>query len=390
MVPAVRSTLDVALWMLLRAESASEHLQPQKLQRLLYLAQAHYAGEHEGAKLLPATFLATDIGPVEPNIFQLFELGTPQVPMGDPKPRIEEFLMGVWDKYGGRSTEELLEAIASDGAYSLAIKQGSNSEITMEMLTAGYGGGAAQAVRGAPNRTATGSIGPSRASVRPNGSRARPGNPKASPTAAARATLDGAAVAYRAAGLASGEAAASLEAGTLSAAAGDPDAAQVLLGAPADLYRVAGDAVGEARALLARAAVFAAEGQHEAARTAYQGSAARFQQAGLPFGQLLAALGLGDLERSAGNGDGAATAYRAAEGLMRAMEQPVAEANRMLGLPPVASLSAVPIAELPPDEVPDPALAAVDDEGPAQFPAHNAEGRAQVAAALARLAAAEL
>ena len=36
MVPAVRSTLDVALWMLTRAESAEERLQPQKLQRLLY------------------------------------------------------------------------------------------------------------------------------------------------------------------------------------------------------------------------------------------------------------------------------------------------------------------------------------------------------------------
>ena len=45
MVPAVRSTLDVALWMHFRAESAGEILKSQKLQRMLYLSQAHYAGE---------------------------------------------------------------------------------------------------------------------------------------------------------------------------------------------------------------------------------------------------------------------------------------------------------------------------------------------------------
>ena len=31
---------------------------------MLYLAQAHYAGAHEGAKLMPATFLATELGPL--------------------------------------------------------------------------------------------------------------------------------------------------------------------------------------------------------------------------------------------------------------------------------------------------------------------------------------
>ena len=83
MVPAVRSTMDVALWMLARAESAGEHLQPQKLQRLLYVAHAHYAGE-QNSKVMPATFLATKLGPVEPNIYHLFENGTPDVRMADP------------------------------------------------------------------------------------------------------------------------------------------------------------------------------------------------------------------------------------------------------------------------------------------------------------------
>jgi hypothetical protein len=84
MLPAVRSTLDVALWLLTRADFAGERLQPQKLQRLMYLAQAHYAGNGRGGKLMPATFLATDLGPIESNVYYLFEAGMPQVPMEGP------------------------------------------------------------------------------------------------------------------------------------------------------------------------------------------------------------------------------------------------------------------------------------------------------------------
>lgn len=140
MVPAVRSTLDVALWLLARAESAGERLQPQKLQRLLYLAQAHYAGIGKGGKLMPATFLATELGPMEPNIYHVFENGPPKVQMADPRPEIEDYLMGLWDRYGRRGAETLLETIADDGAFSLAFNSGRNSEITIETMAAGYGG----------------------------------------------------------------------------------------------------------------------------------------------------------------------------------------------------------------------------------------------------------
>ena len=148
MVPAVRSTMDVALWLMARSDSAGERLQPQKLQRLLYLAQAHYAGGHEGAKLMPATFLATELGPMEPNIYFLFAQGEPKMVYADPSPAVEEFLMGLWDRYGPRSSEDLLTSIASDGSYALALKSGRNSEITIEMLSAGYGGRAAVKVKG--------------------------------------------------------------------------------------------------------------------------------------------------------------------------------------------------------------------------------------------------
>lgn len=147
MVPAVRSTLDVALWLMARSESAGERLQPQKLQRLLYLAQAHYAGAH-GAKLMPATFLATELGPMEPNVYFLFAQGAPKMVYADPTGIVEDFLNSLWDRYGLRPAEDLLTTIASDGSYALALKSGRNTEITVEMLSAGYGGKGTVKVKG--------------------------------------------------------------------------------------------------------------------------------------------------------------------------------------------------------------------------------------------------
>ena len=89
---------------------------------------------------MPATFLATDLGPIEPNIYYLFEAGAPQVRMDDPPGAIEEFLMGLWDHYGKRDYDELLRTIRDDGAFALAYKRGADTEITVELMGTGYGG----------------------------------------------------------------------------------------------------------------------------------------------------------------------------------------------------------------------------------------------------------
>ena len=148
MVPAVRSTIDVAMWLLYRADSAGERLQPQKLQRLLYLAQAHYAGEHDGAKLMPATFIASEVGPLEPNVYYLFEHGPPALPLAPLPAPHEEFLMGIWERYGRKNPQELGDVARADGAYALALNSGRDTEITPEMLAAAYGGKRTEKVRG--------------------------------------------------------------------------------------------------------------------------------------------------------------------------------------------------------------------------------------------------
>ncbi|MSP21032.1 MAG: hypothetical protein EXQ93_05850 [Alphaproteobacteria bacterium] len=97
---------------------------------------------------MPAVFLATELGPLEPNVYYLFQQGPPKLVYPDPSPLVEEFLMGLWDRYGTRPAEDLLTTIAADGSYALALKGGRNTEINLEILQAGYGGKSAVKVKG--------------------------------------------------------------------------------------------------------------------------------------------------------------------------------------------------------------------------------------------------
>ena len=65
---AVESCFEIACWFLDRALNDGEYLQPQKLQRLMYLAQAYFGVVQNGAKLMPATFIAAPDGPLEPTV----------------------------------------------------------------------------------------------------------------------------------------------------------------------------------------------------------------------------------------------------------------------------------------------------------------------------------
>ena len=89
MTPMMRSTLDVALWFIERAESVGTPLSNRKLQSLLYLAQAHFANANRGRRLMPAIFLAADAGPLEPTIYHIFQDGPPRIINTVPGPKVE-------------------------------------------------------------------------------------------------------------------------------------------------------------------------------------------------------------------------------------------------------------------------------------------------------------
>jgi uncharacterized phage-associated protein len=140
MAPAVRSSLDIALWFLAMAKEFGMRLQPMKLQRLLYLAQIRYANRYGGAKLMPATFLATKLGPLEPTIHHVFENGAPSLSALPPSREIESLLNEVWRRYGRKGMLDL-EAIAkADHAYHMAFQRGANSEIMVPGSTESAGG----------------------------------------------------------------------------------------------------------------------------------------------------------------------------------------------------------------------------------------------------------
>ena len=135
---AVRSTLDIVLWFTITAAEQNLAMQPLKLHRLMYLAQAHYAAKNGGQKLMPATFLATKYGPLEPTMYHLLEAGPPPVTGRRPKPEVEDFLEVIVRKYGHHSAEYLEREIRRDGAFVLVMEKDPNGEIPIGLLARAY------------------------------------------------------------------------------------------------------------------------------------------------------------------------------------------------------------------------------------------------------------
>ena len=135
----VNSTFDIAFWFSDQALNENEYLQPQKLHRLLYLSQAHYAVAFDGKKLMPALFVADELGPIEPTIYQAFSRGRPDVDVELFLPNdIEMFLVSIWRRYGHLDTGRLNKITCDNNAYSIALRKGKRVEIPLEAMIAAY------------------------------------------------------------------------------------------------------------------------------------------------------------------------------------------------------------------------------------------------------------
>lgn len=136
---AVKSTFDVAFWFADQALNENEYLQPQKMHRLLYMAQAFYAIAYEGKTLMPAVFVADDLGPVEPTIYQAFSRGRPDVEVElFLTPEVELFLNSIWRRFGHQKTEQLAKITNKSSAYSIALRKGPRTEILLESMVAAF------------------------------------------------------------------------------------------------------------------------------------------------------------------------------------------------------------------------------------------------------------
>ena len=177
MEPAVDSTLDVAVWFLDRALNHNEYLQPQKLQRLLFLAQAYYAVAYDGGMLMPAVFVADEVGPMEPNVYRQFENGRPYNVEARPVPaKVHEYLDSIWRKFGPLSADVLSRQVRQHGPYAEARAAGLRTVITLAAMRGYYGQKAIadkgqapmqQVIRPRVMRTQTGRPGRSRPGPRP-------------------------------------------------------------------------------------------------------------------------------------------------------------------------------------------------------------------------------
>ena len=131
-MPAVlNNAFDVSIFFDDMALKEDTYLPPQKLQRLLFLSQAYYVVAYD-RKLMPAIFIADELGPVEPNVYLAFSKGRPEFDVDLFLPfEIQSFLESIWQHFGTYSVERLGKITNKTSAYKNARKRGDRAEITL-------------------------------------------------------------------------------------------------------------------------------------------------------------------------------------------------------------------------------------------------------------------
>ncbi len=141
-ISTVESTFDIALWLSDMALEHNDYMQPQKLHRLLYLAQGYYAAAFNGGKLMPAVFIAEEMGPIEPNIYKAFAKGRPDIEpdlfMSDD---VNHFLSGVWGRFGHHTPDYLTRLCKETLAYKQAFAKGRRTEIPLKAMHVSFARG---------------------------------------------------------------------------------------------------------------------------------------------------------------------------------------------------------------------------------------------------------
>lgn len=136
----VKSAFEVAFWFADAALAENEYMQPQKLHRLLFIAQAYYSVAYPERKLMPAVFVADELGPVEPNVYTAFSRGRPIVDVDEEAlPHdVVMFLSGIWRRFGHYSIERLTGVTNGTHAYKEAFARAARTEITIESMCASF------------------------------------------------------------------------------------------------------------------------------------------------------------------------------------------------------------------------------------------------------------
>ncbi len=139
MAAAVETMYDVAAWFMDHALNDNEYLQPMKMHRLLFLSQSYFAVAYHGRKLAPGTFVAEEMGPIEPHVFRAFEQGRPSFYLNTTMPGpVETFLESIWRRFGSYSADKLAEITKKTPAFQKAITKGKRTEIEFKDMIASF------------------------------------------------------------------------------------------------------------------------------------------------------------------------------------------------------------------------------------------------------------
>jgi len=139
MAAAVDTMYDVAAWFMDQALNDNEYLQPMKMHRLLFLSQAYFAIAYHGRKLAPSTFVADDMGPIEPHVFRAFEQGRPSFYLNTNLPGpVQTFLESIWRRFGSFSADKLAEITKKTPAFQKAIQKGPKTEIPLRDMVLSF------------------------------------------------------------------------------------------------------------------------------------------------------------------------------------------------------------------------------------------------------------
>ena len=136
----ITSIFDAAKWFLTIAEEEGTYLSPLKLNCLLYLSQAYYAAAKPGMKLMPAHFVAHDLGPVDPNLYRVMEQRNLNIFYEKITGEALLLVKGIWKKYGKIAGDDLVNLLKSQlpyrKSYSVKIR---NNEIPLSLMAEFYG-----------------------------------------------------------------------------------------------------------------------------------------------------------------------------------------------------------------------------------------------------------
>ena len=139
MIPAATTSYDIAFWFLDRARKEDSYLQPRALQCLLFLAQAHYAAAYGGIRLMPSVFVIDDAGPLDPNLYRMFENGRPHVTSFPLDEAVVVFLDAVWRRYHNDDALRLEQKISRAGTNEKAVQLRRGAEITTAAMRRMFG-----------------------------------------------------------------------------------------------------------------------------------------------------------------------------------------------------------------------------------------------------------